>query len=40
MTAEESMAKNEAEAAMVFLDNWYACVKAHDPAKLEAPMMR
>lgn len=36
MTAEESMAENEAKAARAFLDNWYACVKDHDPAKLDA----
>lgn len=30
------MPKSEAEAARLFLDNWYACVKDHDPAKLDA----
>ena len=36
MTAEESMTENETKAARAFLDNWYACVKNHDPAKLDA----
>jgi hypothetical protein len=36
MTAENAMPKSEAEAARLFLDNWYACVKDHDPAKLDA----